>query len=330
MKFLSDKLTAGNTLIVVVIVVLALLPIIGAPKEWVLYIFTFLIYLAMANMWNLLAGYSGLLSLCQPAFIGLAGYSVALVTWVGIPWWVGLIGGAAIGAAFALLISYPVFRLSGIYFAIGTLVVPEALRILFYLWKPVGGPLQGRGAGYMIKDIGNVTMSEMYWMALVVAIVSAIVLRIILRSKLGLGLAAIRDNQRTASSSGVSIFWIKVYPFMISAAITALAGGVFYLYQGYIEPSNSFNIKWTLIMLLATVIGGMRSEGGPIIGAIIMVILNFALAKFSSYSMLIQGVLLVIMMLLSPQGIVGLVRDTKAYKVMVQSAAKRLFNPKAV
>jgi branched-chain amino acid transport system permease protein len=84
-----------------------------------------------------------------------------------------------------------------------------------------------------------------------------------------------------------------------------------------------------MIMLLATVIGGMRSEGGPIIGAIIMVILNFALAKYSSYSMLIQGVLLVIIMLLSPQGIVGLVRDTRVYKILIQSAAKKLFNPKA-
>src|SRR5208283_3614423 len=111
----------------VMIIVLAALPLIGAPESWILYIFLFLVYLAMANMWNLLAGYSGLISLCQPAFLGLAGYTLAIGTWVGIPWWVCLLCGALVAALFALLISIPVFRLSGIYFAIGTLVVPEAL-----------------------------------------------------------------------------------------------------------------------------------------------------------------------------------------------------------
>jgi branched-chain amino acid transport system permease protein len=328
MKFLTSKLTAGNTAILALVIVLALLPVIGAPKEWILYIFTFLIYVTIANMWNLLAGYSGLLSLCQPAFIGLAGYSVAIGTWVDIPWWGGIFIGAGVSALFALLISYPVFRLSGIYFAIGTLVVPEAVRILFYLWKPVGGPLQGRGAGYMIKGLADLPMSDVYWMALAVAILSAVVLYIVLRSKLGLGLAAIRDNQRTAASSGVSIFWIKVYPFVISASVTAVAGAIFYIYQGYIEPSNAFNIKWTLIMLLATVIGGMRTQGGPIVGAIIMVILNFALAKYSSYSALIEGVILIVIMLLSPQGLVGLTRNTWFYKSMFKLAARSLISPK--
>src|SRR5208283_2547540 len=119
----------------VMIIVLAALPLIGAPESWILYIF---LYLAMANMWNLLAGYAGLISLCQPAFLGLAGYTMTVGTWVGVPWWAGLIGGALVAALFALAISAAVFRLSGVYFAIGTLVVPEALRMVFYLWRPVG------------------------------------------------------------------------------------------------------------------------------------------------------------------------------------------------
>src|SRR5208283_1793693 len=122
----------------VMIIVLAALPLIGAPESWILYIFLFLVYLAMANMWNLLAGYAGLISLCQPAFLGLAGYTMTVGTWVGVPWWAGLIGCALVAALFALAISAAVFRLSGVYFAIGTLVVPEALRMVFYLWRPVG------------------------------------------------------------------------------------------------------------------------------------------------------------------------------------------------
>jgi branched-chain amino acid transport system permease protein len=323
MKALTERLTSGWIIIAVAVIILALLPVFNIPKEWILYVFLFLIYLAMSNMWNLLCGYTGLISLCQPAFLGLAGYTVAIGTWVGVPWWAGLIGGAVVAGIFAILISFPVFRLSGVYFAIGTLVVPEALRIVFYLWKPVGGELHGAGAGYMIKEITDVSMAHIYWMAFAIAIVSAIVMRLILKSKLGLGLASIRDNEKAAASCGVNTFRIKVYPFVIAAVITGIAGAIFYIYQGYIEPSATFNVKWTMLILLATVIGGLRTEGGPIIGTIIVVILYFLLARYAGFSLLIQGIILVVIMLISPQGIVGILRKTKFYHSLERLVNKR-------
>ena len=306
------------TPLVVIVAILALLPLIGAPRSWLLYIFLFSIYLAMANMWNLLAGYSGLTSLCQPAFLGLAGYTLAISTWVGIPWWVGLIGGAVVAGLFALLISLAVFRLSGIYFAIGTLVVPEALRIIFYLWKPVGGEMDGGGAGYMIKGIADVSMAQIYWLAVVVNIGSIFLMRFILRSNLGLGLAAIRDNEKAAASCGVNVFRLKLYTFVISALITGLAGTIFYLYQGYIEPSATFNVTWTMTLLLAAVIGGIRTEEGPIFGTIIVVFLYFLLARYAGYSFLIQGGILVGIMLLSPQGVAGVLRRIRVYRSLAR------------
>jgi branched-chain amino acid transport system permease protein len=296
------------------VVILALLPLIGAPESWLLYAFLFLIYLAMANMWNLLAGYAGLISLCQPAFLGLAGYTMTVGTWVGIPWWVGLLGGGLVAAVFALTISVAVFRLSGVYFAIGTLVVPEAVRMVFYLWRPVGGQMQGAGAGYMVKGIGGLSGDVFYWLALTVAVGSAVLMRLILRSDLGLGLAAIRDNERSAASSGVNVFRLKLYTFIIAGAVTGLAGAVYYLYQGYIEPSATFNVKWTMTLLLATVIGGIRTEGGPIVGTIVVVFLYFLLARYGGYSLLIQGIILIGIMLLSPQGLVGLTRRIAAHR----------------
>ncbi len=324
MRSQISKLTTGWLAVAIVVILLILLPVLNAPREWMLYVFLFLLFLAMSNMWNLLAGYTGLISLCQPAFLGIAGYTVAIGTWVQIPWWAGLIGGAVLAGIFAILIAFPVFRLSGVYFAIGTLVVPEALRIVFYLWKPVGGELHGAGAGYMIKDIADLTMAHMYWMAFAVAIISAIVIRIILKSKLGLGLASIRDNERAAASCGVNTFWIKVYPFVIGAIITGVAGAIFYLYQGYIEPSATFNVRWTMTLLLATVIGGLRTEGGPIIGTIIYVFLYFLLARFAGISLLIQGIILVVIMLLSPQGIVGIARTTRFYRYLERLFSARL------
>ncbi len=306
---------------ILAIIIMALLPLIGAPQSWLLYIFLFLIYLSMGNMWNLLAGYSGLISLCQPAFLGLAGYTLAIGTWVGIPWWIGLPGGAIIAASFALLISVPVFRLSGTYFAIGTLVVPEALRMVFYLWRPVGGQMHGAGAGYMIKGIGGVSTNLIYWCALAVGIGSIFLVRSILRSTVGLGLAAIHDNERTAASCGVSVFKLKLYTFIIAAFVTGLAGGVYYLYQGYIEPSATFNVKWTMTLLLATVIGGIRTQEGPFIGTIIVVFLYFLLARYAGYSLLIQGIILIGIMLLSPQGIVGVLRRSRFYRSVTQSAS---------
>ncbi len=323
MGFKIPQIRKGFLPLIAIGVILAVLPLIGAPRSWVLYVFLFFIYLAMANMWNLLAGYAGLTSLCQPAFLGLAGYTMAIGTWVGIPWWVGLIGGAIVAALFALLISIPVFRLSGVYFAIGTLVVPEALRLIFYLWKPVGGSMHGAGAGYMIKGIAGVSPDQIYWFALIIGIGSVFLVGFILRSKVGLGLATIRDNERAAASCGVDVFRLKLYTFVIAATVTGLAGAVYYLYQGYIEPSATFNVRWTMALLLATVIGGMRTEEGPILGTIVFVFLYFLLARYAGYSFLIQGAILVGIMLLSPQGIVGLLRSNRYYRSLTRLISTR-------
>ena len=294
-------------------VLLAILPVVGAPRSWLIYVFLFCIYLAMSNMWNLLAGYSGLVSLCQPAFLGLAGYAMVIGTWMGIPWWIGLIAGTALASIFALLLSNAVFRLTGVYFSIGTLVVPEALRMVFYLWRPVGGAMQGGGAGYMVKGIDGLTTHHFYWMALAVGVASMVIMHIILRSDLGLGLAAVRDNEKSAAASGVRVFRLKAYTFMIAAAVTGLAGAAYYLNSGYIEPSATFNVKWTMTMLLATIIGGVRTEEGPLLGSIVAVILYFLLARYSGYSLLVQGIILIVIMLVSPQGIVGLLRKMTWY-----------------
>lgn len=318
MGFKVPRARAGLILMVALILVLALFPVVGAPRSWILYVFLFFIYLAMANMWNLLAGYSGLTSLCQPAFLGLAGYTMAIGTWLGIPWWVGLMGGTVVAALFAILISIPVFRLRGIYFAIGTLVVPEALRMIFYLWRPVGGKMHGAGAGYMIKGIGDVSPDQIYWLALIIGVGSIFLMRLILRSNLGLGLAAIRDNERAAASCGVDVFRLKLYTFIIAAIVTGLAGAVFYLNQGYIEPSATFNVRWTMTLLLATVIGGLRTEEGPILGTMVVVVLYFLLARYAGYSFLIQGIILVGIMLFSPQGIVGVLRGHRYYRSFTQ------------
>jgi len=309
---------------VVLVAVLAIFPIIGVPRVWLLYLFLFFVYLAMANMWNLLAGYSGLTFLGPAALVGLAGYTLVIVTWNDLPFHLGIIGGGMVAAAFAALIAIPTFRMRGIYFAIGTLVVPEVLRNVFYVWKPIPGDFIGGGAGYMIKGIEGLSLTEFYWLALAIGIVSILVMRVVLRSKLGLGLAAIRDSDRAAASSGVNVFRSKLYAFVIAAFVMGAAGAIFYVYQGYIAPVGAFNIRWLMTCLLATVIGGIGTEEGPIVGTIIIVFLHFLLARYGELSLLIQGVILVVIMLLLPGGIIGLVRrKTQNYQSLLQLATRR-------
>jgi branched-chain amino acid transport system permease protein len=161
-------------------------------------------------------------------------------------------------------------------------------------------------------------------MALAVAALSMIVILVVSKSKLGLGLAAIRDNDNTAASSGVDVFRLKLSSFVIGAFVVGLAGGVIYLRSQYIQPITAFAIKWQMTAILAAVIGGLRVQGGPIVGAIILTILHFWLAGYPGYSMLIQGIILVVIMLLVPEGIAGFIgRKTRNYRSLLQLAARR-------
>jgi branched-chain amino acid transport system permease protein len=310
-----------------VLVVLALFPVIGVPLNWLNYLFLFFIYLALGNMWNLLAGYSGLICLCPHAFVGLAGYTLAIATLVGVPFQVGLIAGAVVAALFALLISYPVFRMKGIYFAIGTLVLPEVLRVWFSFWRPVGNVYQGKGAGYAVKGIAGVTLGDNYWLGLAIAAASILLVHMILRARLGLGLTAIRDNENTAASAGVNVFRLKLYSFIIAAFMMGIAGAAYYIYSPRINPVGGFSIRWLLMPLMATVIGGEGIEEGPIIGAAIVTFLTFLLAPYGAWSLLIQGVILIVVVTVMPQGIAGLLRQVGAYRLpqrLIQAGEGRI------
>lgn len=322
MKFVIHRLRGGLIPIIAVIVILALFPVIGVPRVWLLYLFLFYIYLSMANMWNLLAGYSGLICLCPAAFIGLSGYTLTVMTWLGLPYYVGIIPGGIVSALFAVLISVPVFRMRGIYFAIGTLVVPEILRVVFLLWRPVGGVLDGGGRGYTVHGVAGVSQSQTYWSALAIAIISVFFMRYVLRSKLGWGLAAIRDNDNTAASSGINVFKLKLYSFVIAAFVFGIAGAIFYIYQGFIEPVSAFSLQWLIIIILSTVIGGEGTEEGPIAGTIIVIFMYFFLSRYAEISLIIQGIILIGIMLLAPEGIMGFARKTRIYQSLLKLSAK--------
>ena len=153
---------------------------------------------------------------------------------------------------------------------------------------------------------------------------SIILIHVILKSTLGLGLAGIRDNDGTAASSGVNVFKLKLYVFIIAAFIIGLAGGVFYFFQGHIEPTSAFNIRWLMTSLLGTVIGGISIKEGPIAGTVIVVILHFLLSRYAGISLLIQGVLLVVIISLAPEGIIGFLHKTQIYHFLLKRTHRKM------
>jgi branched-chain amino acid transport system permease protein len=205
----------------------------------------------------------------------------------------------------------------GIYFALGTMVFAEALKLWFNNWVYVKA-----GSGIFISPAYNTTVTEIYYTGFVLAFISVFLAKNTINSKFGLGLQAIRDNEVSASTSGVNIFRIKMFIFAISAFITGLAGGAFYLYQVYIHPSTAFSFGFSLKMMLAVIIGGMGTLEGPIVGAGICVFLDQFLANFPGTSLLIQGVIGLAIIFLAPHGLIGSLKWTTWYQAMIKRIMK--------
>jgi len=297
-------------------ILIVLLGLISVPawasRYWVLVLMLFSLNLALSEMWNLLAGYSGLISLGQQAFVGLGGYALAVFSmYYGFPIWLSILIGGAFSVLFALLISVPIFRMRGVYFAIGTWTVAETLRILFSNWKYVG-----YGMGLFVKPAYRLTFNTIYFSALAVGVGSVALVYFILRSKLGLGLMAMRDDETSSETLGVNIFRSKLLCFLIAAGATGIVSGVLYLHSIFIQPFSAFGIDWTVRLVFITIIGGIGTIEGPIIGSLIYVFLQQWLSEYPSVSLLILGVIAIAVILVAPKGIMGSIQEKLGFEIL--------------
>ncbi|WP_258360998.1 branched-chain amino acid ABC transporter permease [Moorella sulfitireducens] len=269
-------------------------------------------YLALAQMWNLLAGYAGLVSLGQQMFIGLGGYTLAVLTELyRAPLWSSILIGGVISLIFALIISAPIFRMREAYFTIGTWLVAEALKIFFSNWGYVR-----YGQGFFITAAYQLTTTHMYYMAMVIGLGSVAVVYIILRSRLGLGLMAIRDNETAAESMGVEVFKAKLICFLIGAFVTSIAGSIFYLYQVFIQPYAAFGIDWTVAMVFIVIIGGIGTIEGPLAGVVIYVLLRQYLYNYAGISMLVLGLIAIVLIHVAPKGFIGTLQEKLGFEFL--------------
>ena len=304
------------------VIALILLPLY-AGRSTIQDMFFILTMLVLAQVGNLLAGYGGLVSIGQQAFVGMGAYAlfggVILAGMDPVP--AILLSGVA-----ALVIAIPTaffaFRLQGAYFAIGTWVIAEVFRLLLAQWKTLGG---GTGTSLprsatkdmwfvdAIKTLLDVKTSAArdilaYWLALLLALATIGGIYWLLRTRRGLALAAVRDNTEAAKSVGVDADRMKWMVFLTSAFGTGLAGGLIYMQKARISPDAAFSVTdWTAYVIFIVVIGGIGTIEGPILGVLIFFALQSLLADFGSWYLLSLGVLAIAIMLIAPRGIWGLI-----------------------
>lgn len=265
------------------------------------YLLQIYLYIALGQAWNLLSGFSGMTSLGQQLFVGLAGYTVAIVTTTyGGSAWLGLVAGALVAALAALLLSRILFRISGMYFAIATWVAAEAVEKLFLAWK-----YTNQGSGMTVRIVPYPTTGQIYLLSLAVCCASVALVYAIMRSKMGLGLMAMRDDMEAAQVTGVDLSKIRLTAYVLAAMVSALAGGVFFINKGVIYPDSGFSVGWTVSSVFICLIGGTGTLSGPVVGAALYVLLREFLAHYPGWSNILLGLITLFVIFFMPEGIVG-------------------------
>jgi branched-chain amino acid transport system permease protein len=318
-EFANRASRLGMAAMTVAVILLAAAPAWGGRDDLRL-LSEIYAYVALASMWNLLAGYAGLVSVGQQAYVGLGGYllfALALLAGISPLWAIPLAG--VLSAGLALPVAALIFRLRGHYFAIGTWIVAEVFRLLASQISVLGG---GSGlslpAGIVTSIAETRSMREflIYWVALALVVAILILIVLLLRSRYGLALKAIRDNELAAQSNGVDVTQTKLVVYVITAFGTAMVGALIFLQKLRISPDAAFSVNdWTAFVIFITVIGGIGRIEGPIIGTIVFFLLRQTLADLGTIYLLMLGIVAIVVMLRAPKGIWGLIVERLGWEV---------------
>jgi len=269
----------------------------------------FIALLVLAQMWNLLAGYAGLVSIGQQAYLGLGGYAlIVLADDLGVNPFLAVPLAGLVTAGLALPTAALVFRFRDAYFAVGTWAVAEVYRLLI-----ANTGALGRGTGRTLKAVfplARETREQVtYAIAVVVGVAAIVAVYLYLRSRLGLGLMAVRDSESASESLGVDVFRTKLAVYLLAAFGTGTTGALIYLNLLRISPDAAFSINWTAYTIFIVVIGGIGTLEGPIVGTVVFFLLRELLADHGSWYMILLGTLAVLAMMRYPQGLWGLVAE---------------------
>jgi ABC-type branched-subunit amino acid transport system permease subunit len=292
---------------VAAVAILAYLPYVVYSGTTDLLVNVFIL-MSMASMWNLLAGYVGLVSVGQQAFIGLGAYFVLILAQHGTNPFLAL-PVAAIGCGvLALPVWWLVSRLRSGYFAIATWVVASVCELIIVRFPSLGG-----GTGAPLPGLASLSPTLLtaytYWVSLVVVVIVLAVVYLMLRSRIGLELTAVRDDEIGARSVGVRVGSARRLVFMVAAVGCGAAGALVIISQLNVQPTSAFSVQWSAEMIFVTIIGGIGTIEGPILGTIIFFILQQTLSSYGAWYLIVLGLVAMAVAIWARRGIWGLIAD---------------------
>jgi branched-chain amino acid transport system permease protein len=289
------KLLLGG---IVLAAAFAMLPFITQRNDWLNLGVQIFLAVALAESWNLLGGYAGQITLGHAAFFGLGALVTRTLWAAATPLFLALAAAALAATACGLLIGGPAFRLRGAYFSIGTLAFAEILRITV-------GNLMPEISTIPTAALASYSIVPRYYLTLGLAVLCVAVVALLVRSRVGLGMQAVREDEAAAEASGVGAFSHKLLALAVSTALVGLTGGAFAYYHVSYYPQHGFSPAWTFDAVLIAFIGGVGTVHGPVLGAIFFIILRDVLAvQLVDLHLLIFGVLFVLVVLFLPGGLV--------------------------
>jgi branched-chain amino acid transport system permease protein len=325
-RFVVTTATRGSAVagIVAILTVLFLIALPALASRVLLQeLFYVLTMLALAQLWNLLAGSAGLISVGQQAFVGMGAYALfAFSVVAGLDPVPAIVLAGVVAGLVAVPAALIVFRLRGAYFAIGTWVVAEVCRLVLAQVKQLGG---GTGTSLPPDIAGSIIGLDFvrnlfqvrgpaardilsYWLALALAAGTFVLVYRLLRSRYGLALSAIGDAEPAAESVGVDVFRTKLLIYVVTAVATGMVGALIFLQKARISPDAAFSlIDWTAYVIFIVVIGGIGTMEGPIIGVLIFYLLQYYLASLGSWYLIMLGGLAILLMLFAPAGVWGII-----------------------
>jgi branched-chain amino acid transport system permease protein len=288
-------------------------------------------FVALAQAWNIIGGFTGYASFGQVAFFGLGAYTAAvLMNNYHASFWLALPVAIGAGVAFAVLIGVPLLRLRGHYFAIATLGAAEGLREVVNNLTPI----TGGGLGITIPTFGDQAPTPyfgkpgFYLAFLALAAASVAVCTLLARSRFGYAMVAVNQDEEAAGAVGINTTLVKVVAFGVSAAIVASAGAFYAFQQIEFYPTDVFDASFTVLMVIMVVIGGSGSILGPLVGAVGLELLSqFLRVNLGSYNQLIFGAIVVLVVVFFPQGVVNFFRDawrTRRFSILANVRRYRL------
>lgn len=291
----------------VLFALLMLLPLTNPSANTVRLILTTAVWIITSIGWNLLGGLTGQVSFGFAVFYGLGAYATALMINAGRSPYFAFLGGMAVAVLASFLVGLPTFRLRGPYFAIATIGVGEATRVIMNNIDLTGG-----ASGYRIVEHTPFRQLEHYYSAVIIAAIALAISALVFHSKFGLALRAIKQDQEAAADLGVNPFYSKLWVHAIAAGLTGVAGGLYARYHAFIYPGDVFAFQTSIYILLMPVIGGIGTVWGPVLGGVVFGMVEEELTvHFQNTHLLLYGLLLILIILFEPDGLMGLLRRLK-------------------